>query len=257
MLQVVKSVAENPVPAPGFFSSIQCQQQLPRHGKIARVIQSIASELLDLLPQRAIYWARQRMLIIADIHFGKAASFRAFGIPVPRGTTLQNLGVLDALLVQHEVDTIVFLGDFLHAANGRAPETLAAMQSWRDRQPQLRLLLVRGNHDAHAGDPPAALRIEIVDAPYAVGPFAFCHHPQQLPDLYVMAGHVHPVYRVTRRGDTLRLPCFLVGARSMILPSFGAFTGGHAITPLPDEQVYVAVEDAVMAVYASVRARRI
>ena len=221
------------------------------------MIQSIASELLDLLPQRAIYWARQRVLIVADIHFGKAASFRAFGIPVPRGTTQQNLAALDVLLHQHDVDAIVFLGDFLHAANARAPDTLAAMQSWRERHPQLHLLLVRGNHDAHAGDPPAALRIETVDAPYRLGPFAFCHHPQQLADFYVMAGHVHPVYRVARRGDTLRLPCFVVGARSMILPSFGAFTGGHAITPLPDERVFLAVEDTVMAVQTSLRARRL
>ena len=51
----------------------------------------VAGESLLLLPEKAIYWPRERMLIIADIHFGKAAAFRSLGVPVPRGTTSENL----------------------------------------------------------------------------------------------------------------------------------------------------------------------
>ena len=58
----------------------------------------VAGERLVLLPQKAVYWPRERMLAIADIHFGKAAAFRSFGIPVPRGTTTENLDALDALI---------------------------------------------------------------------------------------------------------------------------------------------------------------
>lgn len=188
------------------------------------------------------------MLIVADIHFGKAAAFRAQGIPVPRGTTAQNLAMLDLLLARYSVATIAFLGDFLHARRGRSPATLAAIQQWRDRHPTLELLLVRGNHDHHAGDPPASLRIEVVDAPYHVDGLALCHHPDPIPNTYVLAGHVHPVFRLGGRGGSLRLPCFVVGADHCVLPSFGAFTGGYAVDALAEQRIFVVTDDAVHAV---------
>lgn len=206
---------------------------------------TLAGEEVLLLAQKALYWPRERMLLIADIHFGKAASFRALGIPVPRGTTTENLQSLDALLAAHDVAHILFLGDFLHAKAAHASSTLQAMLAWRARHPELRLTLVRGNHDKHAGDPSAQLRLEMVDEPHAVGPFAFCHHPDLAADGYVLAGHVHPVYRLRAGRESMRLPCFLVGTRRAVLPSFGAFTGGHEIEPAPGDRLYLAVEETI------------
>lgn len=214
---------------------------------IARTIE-LAGESVLLLAEKALYWPRAKMLVIADIHFGKAASFRAMGVPVPRGTTTQNLDGLDALMRAHAVEQIVFLGDFLHARAAHASATLEAMLAWRRRHPALTLTLVRGNHDKHAGDPAAALGIEMVDEPYNAGPFSFCHHPDIAGDGYVLAGHVHPVYILSTRLDSLRLPCFLVGPTRMVLPSFGAFTGGHPIRPEAGEQVYVSSGEAVHCV---------
>ncbi len=220
-------------------------------GKIAAVIETIASEQVHLLPERALYWPARRMLMVADIHFGKAAAFRAQGIPVPHGTTAQNLASLDSLLGSWPIDTIVFLGDFLHARAARAPATLAAIAMWRARHPDLRLILVRGNHDRHAGDPPSELLIEPVNEPYHLAPFSFCHHPDLPAPGFVIAGHVHPVYRLSRRGDSVRLPCFVLGPTSLILPSFGAFTGGFVVTPATDERIYLAVDDVVLPVRKS------
>ena len=217
---------------------------------------TIADEALLLLPQRALYWPGRRLLVIADIHFGKAASFRALGVPVPAGTTTQNLAALDALLAAHPIEHILFLGDFLHARAAHASATLATIRAWRVRHAQLQLTLVRGNHDDRAGDPPADLQISVVDEPHAIGPFAFCHHPQDNPHGYVLAGHVHPVHRLSAGGDTLRLPCFVVGERRSILPSFGAFTGGHAVTAAAAERVYVVADDAVLAVPPAAPATR-
>ena len=121
----------------------------------------INGESVLLLPQKALYWPREKMLVIADIHFGKAAAFRAQGVPVPRGTTTQNLEALDELMGLHETRQIIFLGDFLHARASHASATVAAMLAWRLRHPHLRLLLVRGNHDLRAGDPSASLGIEM------------------------------------------------------------------------------------------------
>ncbi len=208
----------------------------------------LAGERVLLLPQKALYWPARAMLIIADIHFGKAASFRARGVPVPRGTTTQNLEALDALMARYPTREIMFLGDFLHARAAHASATLAAMLAWRRRNGDLRLTLVRGNHDLRAGDPAAALGIDMVDEPHTVGAFSFCHHPDIAGDGYVLAGHVHPVYLLSSRLDSLRLPCFLAGPSRMILPSFGAFTGGHVVNPLPGEHVYVSSGEAVHSV---------
>lgn len=208
----------------------------------------LAGERLLMLPQKAMLWPRQRMLIIADIHFGKAAAFRSFGIPVPRGTTSENLQALDDLVVLTGADHVLFLGDFLHARASHASSTQAAMLAWRERRCALTLTLVRGNHDKHAGDPAAALGIDLVDEPYTVGPLSFCHHPDIAAPGYVLAGHVHPAYVLATRFDTLRLPCFVVGGTRTILPSFGAFTGGYTVRPEPGERIFVSSGEAVHSV---------
>jgi len=208
----------------------------------------VAGESLLLLPEKAVYWPAEQMLIIADIHFGKAASFRALGVPVPRGTTSENLAGLDALVAAHGARQVVFLGDFLHARAAHASSTQLAMLAWRQRHLDLALTLVRGNHDLHAGDPAQALGITLVDEPHAIGPFAFCHHPGVDAAGYGLAGHVHPVYVLATRFDALRLPCFVVGEQGLILPSFGAFTGGHAVKPGPGDHIYVTSGDDVHAV---------
>jgi uncharacterized protein len=208
----------------------------------------LAGERILLLPQKAMYWPRHKMLVIADIHFGKAASFRAQGVPVPRGTTSQNLQGLDELMALYPVERIVFLGDFLPARAAHASATQTAILEWRRRHPDLELLLVRGNHDRHAGDPAASLGIEMVDEPYTVDAFSFCHHPDIAAPGYVLAGHVHPVFVLSSRLDSLRLPCFLVGPSRMILPSYGAFTGGYVITPVAGEKVYATSGEAMHCV---------
>jgi DNA ligase-associated metallophosphoesterase len=214
----------------------------------------LAGETVLLLPQKAMFWPRRRILLIADIHFGKAASFRALGVPVPHGTTAENLAALDELLAAYPVQHIVFLGDFLHARAAHASATLDAMVAWRLRHASVKLTLVRGNHDRHAGDPSSRLGMEMVDEPFLIAPFAFTHHPDlTIPqgdsaDSYVLAGHVHPVFRLSTGRDTLRLPCFLVGRQRAVLPSFGSFTGGYAVLPADGERVFVAAGDAILEV---------
>jgi DNA ligase-associated metallophosphoesterase len=208
----------------------------------------LAGERVLLLAQKALYWPRERVLVVADIHFGKAAAFRSLGVPVPRGTTAENLAQLDLLVAQYDARHIVFLGDFLHSKAAHAKPTQDALLAWRRSQPELLLTLVRGNHDRHAGDPAAALGITMVDEPFTAGPFSFCHHPDLAAPGYVLAGHVHPVFVLATRFDALRLPCFVASPRRMILPSFGSFTGGYVITPGPDERVWVSSGESIHSV---------
>ena len=194
---------------------------------------------VHLLPERAVWWPAGQTLFIADLHIGKAATYRALGQPVPSGTTQENLARLTALITQHAPQQIVFLGDFVPAAAARTEGVLAALHEWRTRHAAITMTLVRGNHDSRAGDPPALLRIDVVDEPYLSGPFALCHHPQQHATHFVLAGHVHPVCRLSGRGrDSLRMPCFVVEARQAILPAFGEFTGGWMVHAERGQRLY-------------------
>ncbi len=214
----------------------------------------LAGEQVVLCGDHAMVWPARRTLLVADAHFGKAAAFRARGMPVPAGTTADNLARLDSLVDAHGIARIVFLGDLFHARESHAPATLAALSAWRERRAALDLLLIEGNHDANAGAPPAGLRIESACQPYLEGPFAFCHHPAPFMDRYVLAGHLHPAYVLAGRRDSVRLPCFWFGARVGVLPAFGDFTGTYRIAPQAGDRVYAIAESRVIAMPRQVAA---
>ena len=213
----------------------------------ARVTTIVAGgQALTLLPEKAAFLPASRTLLVADAHIGKAVTFRALGVPVPRGTTSETLAVLSALVAKWRARRIVFLGDFLHSARAHAAATLGAVARWRRAHASLALVLVRGNHDNRAGDPPAHLGIEIVDEPHALDGFALCHHPRPRPCSYVLAGHLHPCIGIGGRGiDHLRLPSFWLGDDVGVLPAFGAFTGMHPIQPAPNDRVFAVADDTI------------
>lgn len=204
----------------------------------------------QLLPDRALL-GPDATLIVADAHFGKAATFRARGVPVPQGTTAANLARLDALLAATGARRVVFLGDLFHAREAHAPDTLQAMRAWRARHPRLDLVLVEGNHDRHAGAVPAGLDIEVVAEPWSFGAVRLCHHPQQHDDgVPVLAGHLHPAVRLTGRVDSVRLPCFWWRPRLAILPAFGEFTGGALIERELGDRVVAVAEQRLFEIPA-------
>ncbi len=202
---------------------------------------------LVLLPEKAAFIASSRTLLVADAHIGKAVSFRALGVPVPRGTTSETLEKATALVARWRARRVVFLGDFLHSARSHAPATVAAVTAWREAHASLEIVLVRGNHDDRAGDPPPHLRIEVVDEPFLTDGYALCHHPRPRAGHYVLAGHLHPCVSLGGRAfDHLRLPCFWFGDAVGVLPAFGAFTGMHPIRAAAGERVF-PIADATVA----------
>lgn len=206
----------------------------------------VAGRALSLLPQKAAFLPDTRTLLIADAHIGKATSFRALGVPVPRGTTSETLSLIVELVARHEARRIVFLGDFLHSARSHVAATLDAVNRWRALHPALELVLVRGNHDDRAGDPPASLGFTVVDEPLRDEGLALCHHPEPVAGAYVLAGHLHPCVSVHGRArERLRLPCFHFGAHVGVLPAFGSFTGMHPARIAPGDRVFAVADDAV------------
>jgi DNA ligase-associated metallophosphoesterase len=209
----------------------------------------LCGERVYLMPERALFRERTGTLLVADVHWGKAATFRAAGIAVPGGTTTEGLSRLTAALERSGARRLVFLGDLFHAREGRVERTLAAVAEWRARHAHVEMSLVRGNHDKHAGDPPPELGISCCTPPFDAAPFVYRHHPDESPDGYTLSGHVHPAVRLLGRGrQRTRLPCFYFGARVGILPAFGSFTGVAEVTPGPGDRVFVPLDDCVIEV---------
>jgi DNA ligase-associated metallophosphoesterase len=204
----------------------------------------LGDESATLLPSRAAFLDERSWLIVADAHFGKAATFRARGVPVPHGTTLETLARLDGAIAATRPIAVVFLGDLFHAAEAHAPATLSALRAWRQSRSTLDLVLVEGNHDLKAGAPPADLGIRVEQEPWCVGGLALCHHPRFVAGAHTVAGHVHPAVRISGRADDgVRLPCFWMRDGLTVLPAFGSFTGGARIDREDGDRVIAIGDD--------------
>lgn len=206
---------------------------------------------LTLLPDRAVFIEALSLLLVADVHLGKARSFRSLGVPVPGGTTDENLRRLDQLLESTQASTLVVLGDLLHSAASRHPEVTDKLAQWRRQHPQVRCILVRGNHDDRAGDPPQECGFEVVDEPLALDAssgLVGCHEPCHIEGALVLAGHQHPAYRLGDRVGSIRLPCFYRLGNLVVLPAFGEFTGGWSVNGQALDEVFLTDSTRVYAI---------
>jgi uncharacterized protein len=209
----------------------------------------VAGETIHLLAERALYWPQRKTLLVADLHLGKAATFRAAAIPLPSGTTGGTLCRLSDAIIRSGAERLIVLGDLFHARSGRSPRTLDTIEAWHRHHAELEIVLVRGNHDLHAGDPPDGWRIRCVDGPQGDGPFVYRHEPIPAADGYVLAGHLHPAALLNGRGrQSLTLPCFHFAPNVGTLPAFGDFTGSAVIRPTGADRVFVIAADEVIAV---------
>lgn len=210
-----------------------------------------------VLPGRAALLPGSGTLLVADLHLGKAATFRHAGLPVPEGTAQADLDRLARLLADSSARRLVILGDLLHAAVGCTPAVIAGFRRLRDRFPAIPFLLVLGNHDVAARRHAAALGLDGCVTRLDEPPFRFVHDSSGEtvvpPEVRLtLAGHLHPRARVGGpAGGRVTQRCFHLGTsegRTLLLPAFGSFTGGVVICPAPDDRVWMAGDDAVVDV---------
>ena len=198
---------------------------------------TLCGERVSLHPERALHWPAGATVFVADVHLGKAAAFRAGGVPLPRGSTQADLARLSSIVARTAATRLVVLGDFLHARAGRVAALDASFKAWRSAHAGLQVVLVRGNHDDRAGDPPPDWGVDVVAEPHLLAPFLACHIPMTPPTGYALCGHVHPGVLLRGTADAERLPCFVLGPRRAILPAFGSFTGLATVAPAAGERL--------------------
>lgn len=229
---------------------------------------SLAGQTLDLFPDGAAWWREQGILILADCHFGKSASFRHHGVAVPEGGTVDDLERIDRLLARTGARQLLVVGDFFHAPTGYSDEVMAWLMVWRERHAGLRVTLVPGNHDRWLHRLPSRLSLEIVSGVHQLGAMGFVHDPAsaatavqidsaKLPGDATAAsawicGHLHPAVRLGgRRERGMKAPCFWLQREAvLVLPGFGSFTGTAVITPGTGDRVFAAASGRVIEVPA-------
>jgi len=206
----------------------------------------IAGEAMLLDHRRALLWPRRRTLVVADVHLGKGSAFRRAGVPVPSGSTRDDLARLSALIDEHRAERLLVLGDLFHAQLQAHEPWFADMERFTARHPALEFRVVRGNHDRIAGVP-AHWRIQWREAPLVDAPFVFMHDAAPSPLGYALGGHLHPVTTLRDAHDKLRLPVFWLRAHYGVLPSFGAFTGGFEARASRDDRLAAVTPERVIA----------
>jgi DNA ligase-associated metallophosphoesterase len=180
----------------------------------------------------ALLWPERGLLVVADLHLEKGSSFAQRGRMLPPYDTRATLDRLKAVIERTRPRTVICLGDSFHdrrAVNRIAPEDAARLSGFMSGRDWI---WVTGNHDP---EPPANLGGNAA-AEVTMGALSFRHEAQ--PEAAgEVSGHYHPVAAVRVRGRRVRARCFATDGRRLILPSFGAYTGGlnvldRALTPL-------------------------
>src|SRR5690349_22884410 len=104
----------------------------------------VKGQSLCLSSERSIFWENERSLIVSDLHFGKTGHFRKSGIAVPQTVYKEDLQRLVTLLNDFRPEQMIVVGDFFHS---HANTELELFKKWRNDFPQLKIILVKGNHD--------------------------------------------------------------------------------------------------------------
>ncbi len=192
---------------------------------------------------RALVW--EETVFIADVHFGKDATFRSASLWTPPGAVEDNLTRLSQLLRTTRARRLVILGDLFHSVY--AAESVPAIRRWRELQTGCEMLVIAGNHDRHADEIARECGLKMEPEGFSLGPWKLRHHPAEESQEFTLCGHLHPVARMQGPGrQRLRVPCFLVSPNQCILPAFGAFTGGFNVRPRREEYLLAIADDSVM-----------
>jgi DNA ligase-associated metallophosphoesterase len=183
----------------------------------------------------ALYWEAEDALLVADLHLEKGAAYAALGMLLPpydTRTTLQRLAkVLDAV----KPGRVVALGDSFHRSKGAARLSdddlalLTRLQKGRD------WYWICGNHDPHL---PPTIGGTICTTLTICG-VTLRHEPSVQAVEREIAGHLHPVARIARRGAVIRRRCFATDGSRLVMPAFGAYAGGLNVLDVAFSELFL------------------
>lgn len=206
---------------------------------------TIRDETVYLLPEKALYWPREKMIVVADLHLGKAATFRSLGIPIPEGCMQADLAKLRLILEKYEAKTCVVAGDLIHAKRGLSESTIDIFSSWL-KTINTEIHLVIGNHDhALKKNLPEGWNLIVHADEYNIQPFIFTHLPNPDSQAFVWSGHIHPFISIPFLRKSYKMPCFVLNEEVGILPAFTEFAAGHTLRRTKNNLYYPIIGNEV------------
>lgn len=183
----------------------------------------VAGESLSLYPCGALWWPARQVLVVSDLHLEKGSFYAARGQMIPPYDTGATLARLAALMAVLKPAAVISLGDSLHDRDARQRMAEHDVDRVRDMTGQTDWVWIAGNHDP---DPPHGLGGRGL-AELELGALVFRHQPGQAAAPGEISGHLHPCARVAGRGGrVIRSRCFVSDGDRLVMPAYGAFTGG-------------------------------
>jgi uncharacterized protein len=196
-----------------------------------------AGEDFCALPGKALWWPAQSALLVADLHLEKGSWFAANGQLLPPYDSAETLARLAGMAADLQAQHIWCLGDNFHDPAGPARIDAQAKAMLADLASRREICFILGNHDMRDGRTAHVDGITHV-AEMEVSGIMLRHQAEQPSILPDISGHWHPKIRLREParsgarspGRTLYRPCFVVSDCHLILPAFGAYTGGLDVT---------------------------
>jgi uncharacterized protein len=182
----------------------------------------IAGERLMLDPMGALFWPAERLLAVSDLHLEKGSSFARRGMLLPPWDTHATLDRLTLLLRRWSPLTVIALGDSFHDEHGSARLPTTELHRLNAMTEAHRFVWVQGNHDPA---PPVGVGGAWLEC-YVSGPMMFRHQAVATAEPGEIVGHYHPKAQVQARTGSVSRACFVADGRRLMMPAFGAYTGG-------------------------------
>lgn len=173
-------------------------------------------------PDGALHWPAEQSLLVADLHLEKASWFAEAGQMLPPYDSLATLQALEQEIDRTGVERLYCLGDSFHDRLGCDRLPADARNLLTGLTSRLDWIWIVGNHDTGFADHCGG-RIE---EECEVAGIILRHEAVELDPRPEMSGHYHPKLRLSLRGRSVSRRCFVASRAKLILPAYGAFTGG-------------------------------
>ncbi|MBO6183860.1 MAG: ligase-associated DNA damage response endonuclease PdeM [Chryseobacterium sp.] len=183
---------------------------------------NIQNEVFTLTNQRALFWKKEKALILSDLHIGKTAHFRKNGIALSNQIFESDLKRLSVLIEYFQPEKIIVVGDLLHAGDNSDVDKFC---EWKNQFSEIEFHLVEGNHDRISKKLEAKLCLNFKSTQLAIDDILLIHDFEKSNPKFQITGHIHPGILIPSKIKNIKLPCFALSENQLLLPAFSEFTG--------------------------------
>ncbi len=201
----------------------------------------IGKNSFTLYSDKIALWHQHKILLLSDVHAGKASHFRKHGIPLSSDYLLSDLNRLESSIKRLMPHKVMVLGDLFHSDHN---EENALVEDWIHHL-EVPFYLISGNHDIHTEQ-----RYKINYLPYLeLDNIVLIHDPFEEIDSksFRIGGHIHPSYRIKGKArQSIAFPCFHISKNAMILPAYGQLTGKKNMRKMSGDKVVLVTEEGLI-----------